>query len=173
MPGTSKQDTLPTPPPRVPKVHPLEPWRDVPYQCIHCGKTLRNYAAKNVHLQHCKKRILSRFFKVGNLLFVVQWNPLKRRAASLHRLISEFHDAKLVIGALNYLSYEKIVKNYIVMELEKSPEMNAYPDGWVQFPVIKHKLSEKEFIAFTSNVVKMEEARKAGIQAEIVKKEEI
>lgn len=168
----TKQDTLPTPPPKLPKVHPLEPWRDVPYVCMHCGRTLRNYAAKNVHLAHCKKRILSRFFKCKNLLFVVQWNPLKKRAASLNRLISEFHDPKLVIGALNFLSYEGIVKRYIAMELDKSPEMAAYIDGAVQFPVIRQKLTDKEFMLFTSNVTEMERIRKAGIQSEIVKKED-
>jgi hypothetical protein len=153
-----------------PKIHPLEPWRDIPYTCIHCGKVLKNYAAKNSHLMHCKKRILNRYFKVQNLLFVVHWNPLKRRSAALHRLINEYHDAKLLIGALNYLTYVGTLHNYVVMELGGSPEMLSHPDGWVQFPVIKQKLSKGEMTTFEQNIQKMEVKKKEILEAKDQKK---
>jgi hypothetical protein len=153
-----------------PKVHPLEPWRDVPYTCIHCQKVLKNYAAKNSHLMHCKKRILNRYFKVQDKLFVVHWNPLKRRSTALHRLINRFHDAKLVVGALEYLKDVGTLQNYIVMELGNSPEMLQHPDGWVQFPVIKQKLSKGEMTTFELNVQNLEVEKKKIFEEEDFRK---
>lgn len=138
------------------KVNPLQPWRDVPYTCIHCGKVLRNYAAKNVHLQHCKKRILARYYKVGGYLFILHWNPLKRRSRALNDLIQEFHDPKMFIGALEFNKRTGVLHRYSATKLDGSPDMLNYPDGWVQYPIIKQNLSQPEMLEFESEVKRLE-----------------
>ena len=138
------------------KPHPLEPWRDIPCKCIHCGKILRNSAAKNVHLQHCTKRILSRYFKVGTYLFIVQWNPLKRRSAALHNLIVKFHDPKMFIAVLEYNKEIGVLHNYSATKLDGSPEMLEYPDGVIRYPVIVQKLSKMGLDGFHQEVQKLE-----------------
>jgi len=146
------------------KIHPLEPWRDVPYTCIHCGKVLRNYAAKNVHLQHCKKRILARYYKVGDVLFILHWNPLKKRSNAMHDLITRFHNQQMVVGALELCMRLGILHRYSATKLDGSPDMIEHPDGWVQYPVIKQKMSKTTMSDFECEVKRLESEKLKSVE---------
>lgn len=130
----------------------LEPWRNQPCTCVHCGKVLKNYAAKNSHLQHCRKRLLNRYLKVSNFLFVLRWNPLKRRALALQKVINDYPQSellpKLILGACMYLKNSGTLDAYSVIDLEKSQDLIDYPDGWVKYPVLKEKMHEEELVKF-------------------------
>jgi hypothetical protein len=134
--------------------HPLELWKDKPCTCIHCGKVLKNYYAKNSHLGHCKKRILNRYIKIDRYLFILKWNPLKRRALAIEKMIKDFQDKdtlpKLVVGACEYLRNAGVLKDYSITEVE-SDEFVAYPDGWVSYPRIKKLMKPQELQIFESN----------------------
>jgi hypothetical protein len=140
----------------------LEPWRTTPMRCVHCGKLFSGahpYASKNAHLSHCKKRILSRYFKVDNFLFVLRWNPLKRRVLALDKLSKDFSGksvlVQLVLGACEYLKNSGVLSDYTVTELEQSTEMIAYPNGWVTYPTIKSKMQPTELASFENSALEL------------------
>jgi hypothetical protein len=127
----------------------FEPWKNMPCACVHCGKMFPSNAAKNSHLMHCKFRTLSRYFKLGSkkgeaYLFTIQFNPIKRRRNALQKLINDFKDSKMLLGAIAIWINEGVVRNYAVLSLEESTHMMAYPDGRVLFNMIKKLLTEKE-----------------------------
>jgi len=131
------------------KKHPFEPWKDVPCNCIHCGKEFPNNASKNSHLMHCKKRFLNRYYKVGDksgsaYLFTIQWNPLKRRRNAMQKLINEYQNPQMLIGAITYLMNEGVVRNYAALPLEESDKMLQLPDGRVLYSMLSKLLVEKE-----------------------------
>lgn len=127
----------------------FEPWKSVPTTCYHCGKVFNSNTAKNSHLQHCRHRFLNRYYKLGtqsgnSYLFVLQLNPLRRRRNALQKLISDFHDPKMLLGAVAYLMNDGIIRNYSALPLVDSIKMIQYPDGRVLFNMIKKLLTEKE-----------------------------
>lgn len=131
------------------KKHPFEPWKDQPCACVHCGKMFPNNASKNSHLMHCKKRFLNRYYKVGDTLgksylFTIQWNPLKRRRSAIQKLINEYKNPQMLIGALQYLMNEGVVRNYAALPLEESANMVKLPDGRVLYSMLSKLLVEKE-----------------------------
>jgi hypothetical protein len=131
------------------KKHPFEPWKDIPCNCVHCGKLFPNNASKNSHLMHCKKRFLNRFYKVGDAkggayLFTIQWNPLKKRRNAIQKLINEFSNPQMLIGALTYLMNEGVVRNYVALPIEDSVNMLKLPNGRVMYTMLSKLLVEKE-----------------------------
>ena len=131
------------------KRHPFEPWKDQPCDCVHCGKTFPNNASKNSHLMHCKKRFLNRFYKIGDkkgsaYLVTIQWNPLKRRRNAIQKLIGEYKNPQMLIGAITYLMNEGVVRNYATLPLEESVEMIKISDGRVLYNQLTKLLVEKE-----------------------------
>ena len=143
-------------------IHILEIWKNQPVKCIHCGKELKNYAAKNSHLQHCKKRILTRFLKVEGFLFVIRWNPLKRRAMALQKTLDEYKDKKpenlpiLILGACTFLKNSGTLHNFAVIEIENSPQLKVYTNGWIGYPIIKKYMATQDMTVFESNVVDLQ-----------------
>ena len=139
------------------KKHPFEPWKDQKCNCVHCGKEFPNNSSKNSHLMHCRHRFLNRYYKLGNLkgnayLFTIQLNPLRRRRNALQKLINEFHDPKMLLGAVAYLINEGIVRNYAVLTLEESDKMIQHPDGRILYSMLKKLLTEKELRALEAQV---------------------
>ena len=132
----------------------LEPWRTQTCTCVHCGKVLKNFYAKNSHLSHCKLRILTRYLKVRSYIFILRWNPLKRRAMSLQQMITDYPKEndpeklpQLILGACQYLHNEGSLKSYTITELNNiSTEMNEYPDGWVSASIVKKMIKPEDFI---------------------------
>lgn len=139
------------------KKHPLEPWRDQICTCQHCTKSFSNLASMYSHLSHCRHRFLNRYYKIGNqkgnsYLFTLQLNPLRRRRNALQKLISDYHDPKILVGAVAYLINEGIIRNYSALPLEESEKMIQHPDGRVLYSVLKKLLTEKEFHALEAQV---------------------
>ena len=112
-------------------------WRRSNYICIHCGAHFTSWWSKNAHLPHCKHRLLSRFFKVQNYLFILKWNPLKRRSFALDKIIKEFHEPKMTLGACEFLKNTGILHEFTVTELKKSPDFEAYQDGAIAYSILK------------------------------------
>jgi len=116
---------------------------------VHCGKQFPNNASKNSHLMHCKKRFLNRYYKVGDkagsaYLFTIQWNPLKRRRNALQKMLNEYKNPQMLIGAITYLMNEGVVRNYAALPLEESSNMLKIPDGRVLYSMLSKLLVEKE-----------------------------
>lgn len=132
--------------------HPFEPWKDIPCTCVHCGKVFPNNASKNSHLMHCKLRFLNRYWKISNFLFTVQLNPIKRRRNALGKLIKDFGDSKMFVGAIAYLINEGIVRNYAVVELKDSKKMLELPNGRVMYGSLKKLMSDNELKVLEAQV---------------------
>jgi hypothetical protein len=146
------------------KKNPLQPWKDVPCNCVHCGKRFPNNAAKNSHLMHCKFRTLARYYKLKNdkgqtFLFTIMFNPLKRRRNALQKLIMDFHNAEMLLGAIAIWMNEGIVRSHKVMMIEESVGMKNYPDGRVMFGSLKKLLTEKELRGLEAQVTSLNEER--------------
>ena len=128
----------------------LEPWRTQTCTCVHCGKVLKNFYAKNSHLSHCKLRILTRYLKVRSYIFILRWNPLKRRAMSLQQMITDYPKdndpeklPQLILGACQYLHNEGSLKSFTISELNITTE---YPDGWLSASVVKKMIKPEDFM---------------------------
>jgi hypothetical protein len=124
---------------------------------MHCGKLFPNNASKNSHLMHCKKRFLNRFYKIGTTkgaayLFTIQWNPLKRRRNAIQKLINEYQNPQMLIGAITYLMNEGVVRNYAALPLEESENMIKLPDGRVLYTMLSKLLVEKELRVLEAQV---------------------
>jgi hypothetical protein len=120
----------------------FEPWKDQPCDCVHCLRSFKNISSLHSHLGHCTYRFLNRYYKIGDY----------RRRNALQKLISDFHDPKMLLGAVAYLMNEGIIRNYAALPLEKSSKMLQYPDGRVLFNMVKKLLSEKELRALEAQV---------------------
>lgn len=69
------------------------------------------------------------------------------------------HDPKLFIGALKVLNNLGMLHRFSVTPLDQSPDMLEYPDGWVQYPIIKQKLSKTEMLTFEEQVRELEKQK--------------
>ncbi len=139
-------------------LHPLEPWRDQPCKCVHCGKVFESLAGLRAHLGHCKSRQLNRYFVVGKYLFTVQCNPLKRKIMSIHDEILETHNEKVIIGLLKGFNRYGLITTFTVIELEGWVKENPlFPDGIVSFPQLKKKMSANNLQSFQLEVTKMKQ----------------
>lgn len=120
-----------------------QPWRSEPCACWYCGKVLPSHQSKNVHLLHCPKRLLLRFIKVQNILFIIRSNPQKKRIRAFERLILEHNQPKLLIGALNYSQYVGHIVGYSIWEI-KTKAFQEHENGLLTFGVIKKKTTTTE-----------------------------
>jgi len=150
----------------------LEPWRYQKFICIHCGRSMRNWWSKNAHLSHCKKRILSRYFKVQNFLFVLRWNPLKRRSFALVKLIEQYKKPELVLGALEYLKFVGTLQEYSITELT-SPGFIAYPDGIINYPNLQKSLNPADISLLGGTLKQIPQNTDIPVEPTIVAKKEV
>lgn len=139
--------------------HPFEPWKDQPCPCVHCGKMFPNNASKNSHLMHCKKRFLNRYYKCERFLFTIQLNPIKRRRAALQKLIADFKNPQMLLGAIAYLMNEGIVRNYSALEMEDSAKMLEMHDGRILYSSLTKLMSPKELKLLEAQVTVLNEEK--------------
>jgi hypothetical protein len=70
----------------------------------------------------------------------------------MQRLIKEYPQPKMLIGAITYLMNEGVVRNYAALPLEESVEMLKVPDGRVLYSQLSKLLTVKELKILESQV---------------------
>jgi hypothetical protein len=105
-------------------------------RCIHCGRLLSSLNSLRGHLGHCKERNLTRFYKCGKYLFFVIWNPNRRKNNGMAQLLKNRGDAKLFVGALDYLQLTKEITRYGAIEIENK-ELLKEENGKIVFYTIR------------------------------------
>lgn len=70
----------------------------------------------------------------------------------MQKLINEFNDPKMLLGALAYLMNEGVVRNYAALPLEESANMLKMQDGRVLYSMLSKLLVEKELRILESQV---------------------
>jgi hypothetical protein len=108
----------------------------VGYRCIHCGQVKPSLKSLHGHLGHCKDRNLTRFYKCGKYLFFVIWNPKRSKNDSMAKLLKNRGDAKLFIGALEYLELRKEITRFGAIEIENK-ELLKEENGKIVFYTIR------------------------------------
>ena len=151
----------PTPP--VKKLHPFEPHKDLPCRCFHCNKAFNSAASKNSHLQHCPGRFLNRFYLVtgesGSYIFTIQMNPLKRRRLALQKLITDFKNSSMFLGAIAYLQNTGVIRDYAALQLEDSVDLLELGSGRILYGNLKKTMSPREMGLLEAQVVSLNEGK--------------
>jgi hypothetical protein len=151
--------------PKLPerKLHPFEPHRDLKCRCVHCNKEFPSMASKNSHLQHCPGRFLNRFYLVsgenGTFLFTLQLNPLKRRRAALQKLITDFKNSSMFLGAVAYLKNTGVIRDYAALQLEDSIDLLEMGSGRILYGMLKKTMSQREMDKLEAQVVSLNEGK--------------
>ena len=102
--------------------------------------------------------MLTRYYKLDTYLFSIQINPIRKRRNALQKVIDEFHDPKMFMGAIAYLMNEKIIRDFAVLTIEESKLLLSFPDGRVLFSMLKKLLTEKELRNLEAQVHTLNEA---------------
>jgi len=71
---------------------------------------------------------------------------------AVNEVILETHDAKIIVGMLTGFMKYGLINTFTVTELKGSKEITDYPDGIVNFPELKKRLSPSDLQAFKTDV---------------------
>lgn len=95
-----------------------------PFTCKYCGRDFPSTISLLSHLKNCKVRRLDTGYRVGDYIFTVRWNPVRKLGRGLTHLATR-GDAAAFTHVCKFLEDTGVIDDYSIERRDESPKAQA------------------------------------------------